>query len=231
MSKPTSLDELLNEEDNVAAGVSILTAAPLPALINGEGKLLNVTGSIRTQSSNDIIKNAYVLSLPDFSNQFLLTPDQVVGTELHVGQFTQTWQLVLPSAADIINYIGLDKLALDYRAQNLDIINVGALVVQVDPQQAVVSTPVVRIPYFTTKVVATWDQGNFNQGALIAPGDGTVIRTNDLSSTESQPNLQLLNDDASAGRPTVWTLTWYILNTGGMDPPNTLPQIDIVVNK
>lgn len=205
-TKPAVLEEQRNRS---LRGVP--TSAPLPAMVDSDGRIVNASGfSGFSVHGGPLVRNSPVLSLPDAN--VTLTADQLVDAHLFTGRWSADRTITLPSAAAILKYLTSANARSAVHFDTDEVVNSGTVVAGAVPESA---TP---IPFFETRINCI---GPRIVQLVAVVGSGVAFKS-DLSLAADSTNEQL---EPPAATPTWYNLTWYILNAGAA------PQIAIVIAK
>lgn len=198
------------------------TAAPLPALVDAAGNIINASGFVGSSTiGGPVLETAAVLS-PPYGGCWL-SPDQIVGTEMHTAWISQEYgpqSMRMPFAKDIIQYITTEKLKSTWRGTRDTIVNPASLNAQV---LVAVPEPMVLIPAFKTHIFVAPDT---TQRVVLR--DGCFFRDQDLSTTVTS---QIKDLPGQAGITTRYTLHWYVFNIGGDAFPNNQPLLAVILTR
>lgn len=138
MSKPVNIQQ----QRNPAAVGGGESAPSLHSVQDSQGRLLRTAGSLGSFSLGGPLLQTKSIVSPDVGGEdLLLTPDQLVGTEIHIASGS-TGNLQVPTAASIVNY-------LTRKSATPSAITAAASVVNVGLNDTVsITTPSIYIPTF-----------------------------------------------------------------------------------
>lgn len=138
MSKPVNVQQ----QRNPAAIGGGESAPSLHSLQDSQGRLLRTAGSLGSFSlGGPLIETKSVVSVDIGGETLLLSPDQVVGAEIHIASGS-TGDLRVPTAASIVNYLSRKLATPSAITAPSAIVNLGA-------QDGVsITTPSIYVPTF-----------------------------------------------------------------------------------
>lgn len=164
MSKPVNIQQ----QRNPAAVGGGESAPSLHSLQDSQGRLLRTAGSLGSFSlGGPLLQTKSVVSHDIGGETLLLSPDQVVGAEIHIASGS-TGDLQVPSAASIVNYLSRKQATPSAITAVASIVNVGV------NDGSSITTPSIYVP--------TFDFSIFVPAAATAP----ALQTNGACEVRAQ---------------------------------------------
>lgn len=138
MSKPVNIQQ----QRNPAAVGGGESAPSLHSLQDSQGRLLRTVGSLGSFSlGGPLLQAKSVVSVDVGGEDLLLTPDQVIGAEIHINSGS-TGNLQVPTAASIVNYLSRKLASPSAITAAGQIVNDGA------NDTLSITTPSIYVPTF-----------------------------------------------------------------------------------
>lgn len=213
MSKPATI----LQQSNPTQTPQPQSAPSLHSLQNSENRLVRTVGSVGSfMAGGALLDTRQVVSLAIAGLAYNLTPDQIVGSDIFLTS-SADGTLTLPSAADIVNYLGASQCKPSIAYAGNVIVNPGNV-----GAPPTLPTPGVYLPSFEFSVSLI----NGNSGKLEA-GTGTVLKLGGLGSAATS-TIRTLIASTTAGQSVVNRFRGYVLDSDLAHPVVAVVALDQV---